>query len=231
MSTKTPSLPKLEQEAEAAQADLREAKQRELVYADRQRSLEARRLVLAAEGKRFDSEGSPKPGTEAAKIVAEIKADPPTFDLIIAAAAGRATRAQAALRQFHQDNARELLEDLEEPGQAAVAKIRDALDQLQAGCAAYNAVETPIVRIVNAVGLDGRDIARDPAIERIGKLVRELSMRDLEPPYSRSITPRAGERPPCVLNADRSGYITIDNASPEELIAAGLGHLVRGAAA
>ncbi|MBA2240028.1 MAG: hypothetical protein H0W09_02100 [Solirubrobacterales bacterium] len=230
MSTKTP-LAKLEEEAGAAAADLREARQRQLAYADRQRSLGARRLELAADGKQFSPEGEPKSGTEAAKVVAEIEADPPAFDLIVAAATGRAGRAQAAVRGYQQTNARELLEGLAEPAEAAVDEIRDALARLQAGLIAYTKAETAIVRVVNAVGLDGRDVPTDPAIERISKLVRELSMRDLEPPYSRSITPRPGERPPFVANGDRSGYVSIDNASPEELLAAGLGHLVRGVAA
>ncbi len=220
-------LSRLEREAEAAAADLREAKQLQFAYAERQRWLAARRLELAADGKQVSPEGSPKSGTEAAKIVEEIGADPPAFDMIVAAATGRASRAQAALRGYQQTHVEELLEDLAGPAEAAVDEIRDALDRLQSGIAAYNSVESAIIRLVNAAGLDGRDVAVAPAIEKIGNLVRELSTRGLEPPYSRSISPRAGERPPFVRNGARSGYVSLDNATDDELRAAGCGHLVR----
>lgn len=174
----------------------------------------------------FDSVGNPKAKTQGAKLAAQVNClrNPAApWAGRQAAAADRTRLARNELNRHIAEHHVELAKALEPQARQLVSAVEDALRDAIAALDGLVAIQGAFTRLFVPVGgLDGSDLPSSDPISEVRRTLTRALDAGIRAPLPRSLFPE-GDNPPRILNKDRSGYIGLENASDEELAAAGLG--------
>lgn len=216
------------------EATLRDAQTRERELAEQQRTANLRAQALEAElvaltesdPAQFDPDGIPKAKSEAAKLAASVqtlRSPAVAWSSRQEIAKDQTRKAGIALHAFVGAEHRALADDLVPEARASVAALESALHSLIEACNRVTAIDQQFTRLLISVqGLDGSDLTSTDPVAAIARFANQALDKGVSAPLPRSLYPE-NDNPPRILNADCSGYIGLENASDEELAAAGLG--------